>query len=292
MIFYELTIQTVPKLFFACSVDIANYSNEFHFKKDFIELSVVEAGEIVVKHPDRTSEIISPKRLFPILSDMDMKTAARDGQRQCHTTVGVTTQYALVRRTTNEPIDIPALRKRVKNEGLVLVPYNEPLEQSYTLILSKVKKIISLHQSSKTSGEIEAVAAWFSLCRSLTDFVLERLDEYNTLLSPAAAKYAERAQAYIHEHYREKLTVATIAASLGISAGYLHAVFKTAVGMGITEYVNTYRIELAKQLISSRDIALGEVAEMVGVADPAYMSRLFKQYCGVSYAEYRQLRHK
>ncbi len=288
MVFYEIELQGMPEILFACSVDLLDYHNRFSYKQDFLEICLVEEGDIQLKNKDNPPEIVKAGSLESIFSDMDIVTCALRGERQRHTTVGVQVKYALLRHTTEEPLELAALRRRVREKRALLIPYNEPMGNCHASVLTQIKRIISLHQGAEPCSGIKATVAWLSLCELLTEFVLERLEDRGSKLSPAGLRYAERAMAYIRAHYRERITVREVAEELGISEGYLHVILQAAVGMGITEYANAHRVELAKQLILSRDLSLVEISEAVGVSDPAYMSRLFKKVSGVGYREYKR----
>lgn len=76
------------------------------------------------------------------------------------------------------------------------------------------------------------------------------------------------------------------ASALGLSAGYLHTIFKNVNGISIVEFINQYRINLAKQYILNQNMPLNEISAQVGISDPAYMSRLFKKIVGISYRQF------
>ncbi len=288
MIFYEIELLSAPQFRFAFTVDLDNYRNVFHELHDFLEISVIEDGDIIIHHEDGRKEMRRAQSLNCVCSDAEAVYSALDGAHQRHTTVGMRVKYDFHRRSTDDNIDIAELRARVKERNLILIPSYEPLGQSYSAVLSQLKRIASLKNSPKAGDGLRAISAWFSLLGSLTSLVLEKLDDNDAGRSPASELYASRAQEYIHEHYKEGVSVADIAEVLGISAGYLHNIFRTSVGMGITEYVNIYRVELAKQLIINHDLPLKDIAEIVGVSDPAYMSRLFRKVSGVSYYEFKK----
>lgn len=69
---------------------------------------------------------------------------------------------------------------------------------------------------------------------------------------------------FIHQHYREDITVHFIASNLNISNSYLSQIFKKELGISIIKYIITYRIQKAKELIASSDELVCHVAARVG----------------------------
>ena len=88
------------------------------------------------------------------------------------------------------------------------------------------------------------------------------------------------------EERTEPVTIEDIAAQLGISAGYLHRIFRHVKNCSILDCLNRKRVIAAIELMENRNLSLKEAAYNVGIEDPAYMSRLFKKVTGLSCREY------
>ena len=87
--------------------------------------------------------------------------------------------------------------------------------------------------------------------------------------------------AYIEENYMHRLTLASISANVNLSSSYLCRVFKSEVGISITNYLNNLRIRKAATLIKEQALSLKEISAMVGIDDQLYFSRLFKKCMGI-----------
>lgn len=102
------------------------------------------------------------------------------------------------------------------------------------------------------------------------------------------SKYVMEAIDYIVEHYNDrKLSVDTIAESLGISGGHLSHIFKKETDYTIMSYITRYRIHIAMSMLSDCRHKVYEVAEMVGYRDITYFSSIFKKMVGLSPSEYQ-----
>jgi len=285
MIFYRITLRTPPEFVFACRVDIDNYKNRFPYREDLLELSVCEAGEMIYRYDSGETEIVYPGMMVPITKDLVCTTGMTKPGRQKHITVGAVAEYDLMRYDTNTA-DAEAIRRDMDAGHTFLIPYHWDLGERYDGVVRLLEKIVQNAFARQGGKRLCAVADWYRLCAELSEMVLEKLDDTQQKISPYGIRYAEQAQAYIHENYREPLKVSQIAEKLGISCGYLHAVFRNVFRCGVTEYINGYRVQLAVQFIRGRGISLKEAAALVGVEDTAYMSRIFRKVTGMSYREF------
>lgn len=99
--------------------------------------------------------------------------------------------------------------------------------------------------------------------------------------------YVDMIKKVIHEHYHQQISIQEIAAAVYFSAGYANAVFKKETGSTIFEYLQLYRIQVAKELLSQTNYKIYEIAEKVGYVNATHFSITFKKLVGISPAEYR-----
>ncbi len=96
------------------------------------------------------------------------------------------------------------------------------------------------------------------------------------------------AQAWVVDHYQEENPVSTMTERSGLIERTFNRRFRAATGYSPIEYVQTLRIEEAKQLLETSQMKIDDVSEEVGYANPSYFRKLFKRRTGVSPARYRQ----
>jgi len=94
-------------------------------------------------------------------------------------------------------------------------------------------------------------------------------------------------QVWIADHYDEPNPVARMVEQSGLATRTFKRRFKAATGYTPVDYVQTVRIEEAKQLLETTDEATDRIARAVGYEDPAFFRRLFKRRTGVTPAKYR-----
>lgn len=99
--------------------------------------------------------------------------------------------------------------------------------------------------------------------------------------------YVERAQAYIHEHYGEKITTASISTALFVNRTYLCEIFKQITQTSIKEYLINYRISKAMDLLIHSSLSVTKIAELTGFNDYSDFYRCFKARVGYKPLFYR-----
>ncbi|OPA81000.1 AraC family transcriptional regulator [Paenibacillus selenitireducens] len=108
-------------------------------------------------------------------------------------------------------------------------------------------------------------------------------------IRPIKADLAAMATDYIHEHFREPLTLDSIAEVLECSAGHLSRLFKSKMNKSPIYYLGEIRVDRTAQLLATTDATLQEIAERVGFSDAHSLSRTFKKYKGISPARFRRV---
>lgn len=91
----------------------------------------------------------------------------------------------------------------------------------------------------------------------------------------------------IHHHFAGELSLKTLSHTYGVHPVYLGQLFKKEKGVGFTEYVNNYRINVAKELLVVTDLKANEISVKVGYSDPNYFYKQFTKFTGSTPSDYR-----
>ena len=108
-----------------------------------------------------------------------------------------------------------------------------------------------------------------------------------TSVGPSGSFIVKNAMTYIHDHFKEKLTLSDVADKTYVSQWHLSKLLNGHTGQSFSEILNTVRIEEAKKLLENPALRIGDIADEVGFLDMAHFSRVFKKLCGISANEYR-----
>ncbi len=96
-----------------------------------------------------------------------------------------------------------------------------------------------------------------------------------------------KCQTWIAENYAVPNPVAKMTELSGLNARTFKRRFKAATGYAPLDYVQTLRIEEAKQMLETTSEAIDEIAEAVGYDEPSSFRRLFKRTTGTNPHQYR-----
>ena len=130
--------------------------------------------------------------------------------------------------------------------------------------------------------------------QKLRERLLEKLRDNKLLLSEPEKvesiddaflrKFAEQIEAvYADPEYN----VEKLSETLGLSRGHLHRKIKELTGTAPVEFLRTYRLNKATQLLRQTAYTVSEVAYRTGFSSPAYFSKCFKAVYGVTPTEYQ-----
>lgn len=292
MRFLEIELQALPRIAFAYSVEISKYSHKFRNIPGFLEICMHETGMGECRYADGSVQNESPGTLNSITYLDDVECASAGNGTNRHTTVGVNMAYTATEYGSEAECDVEALKARMKEKHIILIPRFEILDDIRDKIVSIIKSIGILFYSDDPAEKTMALSKWFSLASLLSDYVLKRLDNTASPLPPSEHMYAAKAAKFISENYQRHLTVKEISDYVELSAGHLQRIFHRVKGVSVVEYINAHRVKAVAELMITQNISLKDAALNVGISDPAYMSRLFKKVTGLSCREYMRQKSK
>lgn len=93
---------------------------------------------------------------------------------------------------------------------------------------------------------------------------------------------------YIHQNYREKMTLDGIARSCNVSRGECCRFFKKIMRQTPFEYLLAYRIQKSLPLLLENEMNVTEISESVGFSSASYYSEIFRRSMFCSPTEYRR----
>jgi AraC-like DNA-binding protein len=91
-----------------------------------------------------------------------------------------------------------------------------------------------------------------------------------------------RAIGHIHARFPERLTVAVLAAEIGVSASVLHERFRQATGRTPIDYLQSVRLDEAERLLRASRLSIAEIAVRVGFSDQTALTRALRRRRGVT----------
>ena len=93
---------------------------------------------------------------------------------------------------------------------------------------------------------------------------------------------------YIHEHYREKISIPELAAAAYLSERECYRVFHDCLHMTPVEYITTYRLQIACQMLAKGQEPITVISHECGLGSSSYFGKVFREYAYCSPTEYRK----
>ena len=174
-----------------------------------------------------------------------------------------------VRNTKNYCIIMNTLCRKAAEQGGVHPLYIDRVSSEYA---QKIEQLSHTEQTAELMREM--FVGYCSLVQQHT------LKNYS--------RTVQTAMLLIDSDLSANLTLHSLAANLGVSAGYLSTVFKQETGQTLTAYIRSRRMQHARHLLRTTNLQIGTVALHCGIPDLHYFSKLFKKDTGMTPGQYRE----
>ena len=144
-------------------------------------------------------------------------------------------------------------------------------------ILSTAKNILHYWTLKGPAFEAKCLSELYSIITQIAT-----IDSYSNTL---AGKYRiiHKSVKYIESNYSDsELYTPQLAEMSGIGETYYRNIFIAVFNMPPAKYIQSYRIDKAKELLVSTTLSLEEIATKVGFANSSYLCKVFKSTTGMT----------
>lgn len=154
----------------------------------------------------------------------------------------------------------------------------------------KSSKFLDMFISAEKTFVTKKNAYLLKCNAELYSIVYLLISEYNSEYTPDAKKQLILpAVKYIHEHYTENdITVNQLALMCGITESYFRRIFTNIYGLSPVKYINSLKLQRAKEILSQTECTIDIAARLSGFNDIYWFCRFFKKETGFTPTEYRQ----
>ena len=103
-------------------------------------------------------------------------------------------------------------------------------------------------------------------------------------MDPRVRRVMDTMDAQLHTH----VSIADLAASVGLSVSQLARLFREAIGTTPRAHLHALRMARARTLVERTSLSIAEIMSQVGIADPSHFARDFRRAHGASPRALRQ----
>lgn len=277
----ENVVYTLIRIQFSSLINIVNSINSVAFANDGIQFEVplnfcVGDVKIVASNP---AENPNSENLF-IANAENFHIESPTGENETKTKFIADNNYAEYSLQTQSDFKFWLFPKegsnfpdRNRSVGFITFPFRCNQTGKFKLSLTH----IPTYQSIDYSFEITEPDTW-------TDIVIPVI---KTISVNPVTPYLGKALQYIQDNYAEKITIQDIADYVKIHPSYLSAIFRKKLNQSVNSYINSHRINIAKQLLRNSDTSITDIALLTGFYDAQHFLKTFKKIAGQTPSEYR-----
>lgn len=99
--------------------------------------------------------------------------------------------------------------------------------------------------------------------------------------------HVEQAKHYMLTYVTQVITAAQIAEHVGLSQYHLSRLFKSLTGRTMMDYLTDQQIEAAKQLLTTTNQSIHEIAALLRFCDQSHMTYAFRKRTGMTPGQHR-----
>ena len=153
----------------------------------------------------------------------------------------------------------------------------------YNRFIRLADELNKLQESEGTLDHFKQQGQFYALLGILFEHQLE------TVHPQDASKAVEQTIEYIHQNYRQSLTVKHLANLAHVAQWQYSTIFQTLTGQKPLDFLTDIRMMHAKELLQQTEEPLRDFAQLVGFNDEYYFNRRFRQVVGIPPKQFARL---
>ncbi|WP_152391982.1 AraC family transcriptional regulator [Paenibacillus guangzhouensis] len=175
-------------------------------------------------------------------------------------------------------VHVGALPEEMKH-ALYQLPETLPLTEEMNKLADLMLGLLR-HVPSNNAAILSLGLAAIHLYPTETSRLLQQREKHPAL---------HAARTWIHEHYADEISLHPLADHAGVSPEHLIRLFKQHEQTTPMQFVWSYRVNRAVELLTNTGLTVSEIAERCGFKTSHHFARLIKQHKGRTASEIRQV---
>ncbi|WP_226037457.1 response regulator transcription factor [Aquibacillus saliphilus] len=154
-------------------------------------------------------------------------------------------------------------------------------------MINRSQAIDGMSLMNEVSGLTTRTANLFELRNKVYEWMKKVLNILELNNKEMTDNPIDIAKQWIVNHLDKNITIQKIADNVYMNPTYFCEYFKNQTGETVLDFVTRVRLEKARDLLTSKDLKIYDVSEMVGYTNAKYFSKLFKKYYGETPSQYK-----
>lgn len=169
------------------------------------------------------------------------------------------------------------LSPELDNRGYVFQNHIQKDEVIKQLFLELCREEANQAPGYKQACKAIVTQLMVHLCRN---YVVQTLSREDTRRQKKNRERCNRLITFIEANYANPIANQDMADLVHLSKDRFEHFFRENFGLSALQYIQNYRMKMAKKLIKEGNVPISKVAEMVGFADYNYFGRTFRNHYG------------
>lgn len=174
----------------------------------------------------------------------------------------------------------------IRNSSIEYLYFSAASDQGL-LFSGHLKEILALRKKHPAAYELDVMEHFYAIWKELYLHCREHLfsKEENTASDISLQK---KMVSFIYQRFTEALSLDEIAAAGSISRSKCCIIFKRYLNQSPIDFLNSYRLEVACNLLKSTDYSITRIATACGFNHLSYFSKMFERKYGCTPSNYRR----
>lgn len=162
----------------------------------------------------------------------------------------------------------------------------EKIRQQLDFLDISIEELENCYRQTRKFSK-EEMEGMTELVQMIAEYICDSYGRIQFMESVNRTDPIHAAELYMQKHYAKKLTVSSIARSIGLSKSYFQHKFTEQNGVSPIQYLNDYRVERAAELLKNTDLTMSEIAVICGFGSVAMFIRHFTRVKSVTPTTFR-----
>jgi len=177
-----------------------------------------------------------------------------------------------------DPVALGELAQRIAPPSDTVLPLGMAIGEAGTTLIDATLRLLRLLDDPQAIPVLAPMAEQEILYRLLTGPFGGRMRQITS--GQGAVAQVGRAIAWIRQHFRERLSIARVAAAAGMSSSSLHEHFRAVTAMTPLQFQKQLRLQDARSLMLVDGLDATTAAFRVGYESPSQFSREYRRHFG------------
>lgn len=157
---------------------------------------------------------------------------------------------------------------------------NSEMVADYIEMIGKQKNKEEFNETGRLLVELQIAGLYVILAKKIQEenqLTPKRKDKFNQIVE------------HINQNFTDSIDMEQLSREFNLSSRYIRKRFISDIGMNSSQYINTLRVNKAKELLWDFNLNITDIANLTGFGNSQYFCRVFKSFTAMTPAGYRKL---